>query len=192
MTDIHPVFMVSSSKASDAKVPESCIESAEYIIQAYAPNNRALKWKQGAEVEPHVWMHFGAGNSYNISTQEDVHDLVDAANTDFNFDTRPPKLGEGVAFINIGPDNQPNGYNMHFMAVLVREGTASRTTGCVVSNLNELGGQRVKEVSLNDPENMKRLSGGNPWKAEKEKYQKDNGGEFRMALLSASPTRPIL
>jgi hypothetical protein len=190
MARIHDVFMVNQTRPKNKKVPESCIQSAEFIIQALT--NPALVWKDGQNVKPNVWMHFGSGKSYNITAEENVHELPNESNIDFNFDQHPPGIGEGVAFINIGDDNVPNGhYNMHFMAVLVAEGTERRgATGFVVSNLNENAGP-IKMVSLGESDNMKRVSGNSPWKAEKDKYQKDNGGTFRIALLSTSSTRPM-
>jgi hypothetical protein len=187
----HDLFMISAHKPARKMIPVSCIQSAEYIIQTY--HEPGLAWKQGVDLNPHVYMHFGSGPSYNITTTEDVHLKPTAANQDFDFVCRPPQPGEGVAFINVSGEE----FNMHFMAVLAISGSLLRSgRKFVISNLNEGRGaikQRfLDELVTEDAENIKTLSGpGNIWKEEKRKYQAVNGGDFRMALLSVSKTRPM-
>jgi hypothetical protein len=80
---------------------------------------------------------------------------------------------------------------MHFMAILATDGSSSRPS-FVASNLNENEDGPIKMVGLRDgKDNIKTLIGKDSWKEDKEKYQKANRGNFRMALLSTSPTRPI-
>jgi hypothetical protein len=118
-----------------------------------------------------------------------------AANQDFDFVRRPPRPGEGVAFINVSKEEA--NFNMHFMAMLaISESRLRSGSKFVISNLNELPGaikQRfLDELVAEDAENIKTLSGpGDIWKEEKRKYQALNGGDFRMALLSVSKTRPM-
>jgi hypothetical protein len=189
----HPVFMTKQHKPARKRIPVSCIQSAEFIIQTV--HNSGLVWKEGQDLEPHVYMHFGSGQSYNITTTENLQDVVTGANDDFDLASRPPRNGEGIAFINVSKENAKF-YNMHFMAVLATSETDGEPS-FMMSNLSEQRHRRklrqefLSALVKEDRENIKHLSGTDIWKKERDQYQKENGGDFRMALLSTSPTRPM-
>lgn len=98
-----------------SQVPNSCIESAEYIIQATATAKIPAKWTSGAATKPHVWAVFHS-HMVNISNTPNFHNLVDSSVKEYPFAGTLPGLGEGLCIVNTGADNK--GYNMHFGAVV--------------------------------------------------------------------------
>jgi len=94
------------------KVPKSCIESAEYIIQCYA-NGGLLDWAAGVDRDPHVYATFG-DRKYNISAEENFHQKAEGT-TNYKFDALP---AEGSGLICLNKTSGDLGYNMHLGAVV--------------------------------------------------------------------------
>jgi hypothetical protein len=191
---LHPKFMNEDGTIDkNAQVPESCIQSAEFIIQS-CYNRNPPEWSPEEDAEPYVYMHFGSGDSVNITITQNIQNMDFSDRTDFNFDKYQPTIGEGVAFINASnKDANSRSYNMHFMAILVVQGTkrANRVTGYIISDVNELDGKKIQLVSLSK-ENTKFLKEANPWPDFVRKYGMGSGVTYRLALLSTNPTRPIV
>jgi hypothetical protein len=148
ITKLYP--SVIKSMFNQEKVPNSCIESAEYIIQCIA-SNRVLEWKPGQSREPHVYAHFGKGVVVNISNTPDFHNKVPRGLTDFPFDSLRgglPGLGEGLICLNrTGTDLR---YNMHLGAVVLvmeRAGTPPEYV-VEISDMMEPFDQEVELVKL--------------------------------------------
>ena len=82
-----------------SQVPNSCIESAEYIIQATATAKIPAKWTSGAATKPHVWAVFHS-HMVNISNTPNFHNLVDSSVKEYPFAGTLPGLGEGLCIVN--------------------------------------------------------------------------------------------
>jgi hypothetical protein len=194
----HQVFMEGlEPKKKGKKVPESCIQSAEFIIQTTRPENQSQVWVSGMDLKPAVWMHFENG-SYDITNVDLLPEEkgkvspVLTNSRDFNVRNRPPGPGEGVAFWNVGSHAREHGYNMHFMAVLAISETDKGEPVFVVSDVSAVDGEEdnPRLVSL-EKDNIRTLIGSDCWHKERDEYQKDNGGDFRIAILSMSKRRPL-
>jgi hypothetical protein len=132
------------------KVPNSCIESAEYIIQCIA-SNTVLDWEPGQSRKPHVFAHFGNGVTFNISNTTNFHNKAPKGLADFPFECLRgglPGLGEGLICLNkTGKDLY---YNMHLGGVVVVMENAGFPPSYVVeiSNMMEPFNKEVKLVKL--------------------------------------------
>jgi hypothetical protein len=185
----HAKFMINTYTPKGVKIPMSCIESAEFIIQTHY--NKGLEWKANEERKPNVWMYFGCGTRFNISTQ-DLMEMNMEGVLNFDLESRPPQKGEGIAIFNVGKCvRHLKKYNMHFMAML----------GCTDKNLymsdineEEYNGEGPPEKLLekSDIAQLKKCVG--MWERERLDYEKANGfdkngkkiGDFRLALLTTS------
>lgn len=107
------VSLSSRGTRGSKKVPKSCIESAEYIIQCYA-NGKLLDWKAGESRSPHVYGYFG-NKTINISDTADFH-LSAAGLKDYDFKDSLPNEGQGLICLNKTKDDLD--YNMHLGAVV--------------------------------------------------------------------------
>src|ERR1700730_1453023 len=93
-------------------VPDSCIESAEYIIQCFH-RRQILNWEKGQIKDPQVYAHF-ANDKLNITKDAIMKkDLTNFSSWKF---TKLPESGQGICLIN--KTNKDNPSNMHFMAVI--------------------------------------------------------------------------
>ncbi len=125
-------------------VPGSCIESAEYVIQCLANNNRH-HWHVGQTVEPHVLAKFG-NTTFNISEEPNFHrDSRCLSLTDHAFNGLP-QLGQGIILLNKTAE-EGNPYNMHLGAVVATCGTKTRTTKIYLTDVSE---QRDSAVVMVD------------------------------------------
>ncbi len=128
------------------EVPESCIESAEYLIQC-CYIGKAIRWNSGSK-RPDVFAHMGNA-IINITATEDCHTTVMPAHGSYPF-SQLPVLGEGIVLFNVGKDAGKGGYNMHFMAV-VATGSFGGRPAVLVSNMMERqlrAGERTKMKQL--------------------------------------------
>lgn len=107
-------------------VPESCIESAEYILQVTA--GASTDWVRGKEREPYMIAAFG-NKTLNATTGDFVNEIDGVTDYDFNL---IPNVGQGIVIANSGIDD--DGYNMHFGAVFARHKTKNVA---IISNLCE-------------------------------------------------------
>lgn len=124
---------------NETLVPNSCIESAELIIQVYHATD-PITW-DGADVvrDPHVWAEFHR-HRIDITAIEDFHSFITMDVESYVFESLPG-LGEGICLVNKLEDDEDG--NMHFGAV-VR--TARRRV--YVSNMDELSDEPVTLVRL--------------------------------------------
>jgi hypothetical protein len=189
----HHHFYSENGTPKNTKVPNSCIQAAEYIIQVHHKNG-IFQWVEGADVTPNVYLHFGSGNPINITIEENILNKIGNSHAkDYEFsDLRYPEVGEGVAVFNIGGGAPEGRYNMHFLATLAITGTKSRPS-FVMSNLNEIEGKNIQMVSLDaEKENVRTFQGNNPWLKFRDEYQKENNGKrFFIGLLTTKATREI-
>jgi hypothetical protein len=192
----HPRFMIDVRTPKSELIPVSCIESAEYIIQTF--HNQGLKLNKPGKGPkqtrtPHVFMHFGGGVRYNIST-EDLMKIKSPGIQSFDLERCPPGEGQGVAIFNVSNDDAP-GYNMHFMAVL---GYTDKYI--YMSNLNEeeYEGDEPPQRTLEKGDIVRLEKYEGMWKDERFHYETEQGidengiktGDFRLALLTTSETPP--
>ncbi|HEY6528489.1 MAG TPA: hypothetical protein VIZ65_07330 [Cellvibrionaceae bacterium] len=114
-----------------SQVPNSCIESAEFILQVInSGTNDSVTWDR-AEVSrtPHVYAEFKS-HYINITDTADFHDYITESIVSYPFGSSLPTLGEGICLVNKGQDS--GGYNMHFGAVVaVQNGSVE------ISDMNE-------------------------------------------------------
>ena len=121
------------------KVPKSCIESAEYIIQCYA-NGKLLDWKAGDSREPHVYAHFG-NKSINISDTANFH-LSASGLKDYAF-TGLPVEGQGLICLN--KTKKDLGYNMQLGAVVAVNAEDGKV---LISNMMEQAHMAVSLTTI--------------------------------------------
>lgn len=121
-------------------VPNSCIESAEYIIQCYA-KGAILDWEAGASRKPHVYATFG-NKRFNISETENFH-LLASGIKDFDFKGTLP--GEGSGIICLNKTSEDLGYNMHLGAVVAVDTEAKKI---LISNMMEPAHMAVKMKTI--------------------------------------------
>jgi hypothetical protein len=98
------------------RIPRSCIEGAEYIIQCIAVNDYARSWRVNQTLEPHVYAEFGGGIRINISEEANFHKnpiCVGLQNYDFATD---PVIGEGIILLNKTKGDKA--FNMHLGAIV--------------------------------------------------------------------------
>lgn len=139
------------------QVPESCIESTEYIMRVMSErSSKDVVWNgAGSGSERHgVTATFGGGFSINISTTENFHTLIPTGTTSYAF-TSLPSLGQGLCIVRVKPGGT-SPYDMHFGAVFAQQdgqvsisdmsepenynGTA--TAALVSQNITTVGGFR--------------------------------------------------
>lgn len=126
--------------ATGTLVPNSCIESAELIIQAKNRKTHAIRWVPNQTRTPHVWMEF-ADHIINISKTPGIHELQGLhALNDYPFGDTLPALGEGIGIIKKTPGNAK--YNMHFGA------RVETSSGCMVSDVSETKSPPVVPLTL--------------------------------------------
>ena len=194
MPTYHHHFCSENGTLKNTKVPNSCIQAAEYIIQVHHRNG-IFPWVEGADVTPNVYLHFGSGNPINITIEENILNKIGNSHAkDYEFSNlRRPEVGEGIAVFNIGGRAPKGHYNMHFLATLAVLGTKSRPS-FVMSNLNEIEDSEIAMVTLDaEKENVRTFVGSNPWSAFRDEYQKENkGNRFFIGLLTTKATREIL
>jgi hypothetical protein len=111
------------------KVPASCIESAEYIIQCYS-SGKFIEWAAGESRKPHVYATFG-NKRINISETENFHLLANGL-TSYDFKGKLPGEGYGLICLNKTPKDL--GYNMHLGAVVACD---TGTGAVLISNMME-------------------------------------------------------
>ena len=117
MASVTPL-MSGDQPRRGARIPDSCIESAEYIIKVH-DTGRAPAWRPGTNETfgRNVWLHF-ANASFNLATDSllDVVPRHGIKSFDFTqFHTL--RVGEGIAFLR--PTMRArSGFNMHFQAIL--------------------------------------------------------------------------
>jgi hypothetical protein len=129
-------------QANETQVPDSCIESAEYIIQSiYGENHgqRPLRWvRSGIERSTHVIANFG-NRTICITATLNFHDQDFSDLVDYNF-VSLPNVGEGLICLNKTSNLL---YNMHLGAIV-----ASNANQAQISNMMEQKGNEVKMVPL--------------------------------------------
>ena len=152
--DFSPLFADAQGNPT-GNVPESCIESAEYIIQCIA-NGTTYSWVANQPPRnPHVIAHLGNGKTINISTQRDLLEAAELS-CSYNFNGLP-KLGQGLICVNrTTRDIKP--YNMHLGAVIATEmgGSKSRPviSKVLISEISEVNPSNVQMIQL-DASNTK-------------------------------------
>jgi hypothetical protein len=110
-TDYSDLFVDSDGNAlSDCLVFESCIDSAEQIIQEIAAGKRGRS-RHGKT----VYAHFGNG-TYNLKTD----DLMTIKGATSYPSLGLPKVGEGIILLNMTNGDLP--YNLHCGAVVAKQG----------------------------------------------------------------------
>ncbi len=111
-TDHEPMFVNADGNAlGSVEVPESCIDSAEFIIRRIATKGARLS---RGKVGPDMMAHFG--NMVVNASQDDLMDLP-ARPADYAF-TDVPQVGEGIILLN--KTKTDLSYNMHLGAVVAR------------------------------------------------------------------------
>lgn len=119
----HPNHGEAIASIRRSGVPNSCIESAEYIIRKIY-RGPAYTWTpaiDGAPTEnPHVYAVFGGNWYFDISDDEGWLDSLPEDLADYPFGSRElPGIGEGLCLVKKTPGpNQACDYDMHFGAVL--------------------------------------------------------------------------
>ena len=101
-----------------ARIPDSCIEAAEYIIKVHE-TGRAPDWRPGTNETfgRDVWLHF-ANASFNLTTDDLVALVPQYGIKSFDFTQHHTLgVGEGIAFLRPKMSAR-SGYNMHFQAIL--------------------------------------------------------------------------
>jgi len=129
----HAALFVDAAGAPkpDAKVPNSCIESAEYVIQCIA-QDKMLPWTHGDSRKPHVLAHFGNGLFCNISDADVIAWAFSNASTlvDYPFGTHGfshlPKVGRGLMLLH-KTKLESKVYHMHLAATVASWGSHPKT-----------------------------------------------------------------
>ncbi len=104
-------------------VPDSCIESAEYIIQR-VHNGLGFVWSETVEgaptSTPHVYAVFGGNRYFNMSDDDGWLTRLPADLADYPFQAHEmPQVGEGLCLVNYTKfNNKFCDYDMHFGAIL--------------------------------------------------------------------------
>ena len=144
VTQSRPPF-TSRSGRGIVNVPNSCIESAEYIIQSIS-NVNLLPWKRGQSQSPNVIATFG-DREINISETENFHRNTRGI-TSYKFDSLP-NIGQGIICLNKTVEDLP--YNMHLGAVV-----ASSDESVLISNMmepeGEVGMALINIIEINNAE----------------------------------------
>lgn len=92
------------------KVPESCIESAEFIIQSINNDVATPVWKGGGKaLKPHVIATFGGNVKINVSTSDLLSHNIKGL-SDYEFDGQLPELGQGLILLRKDTATCPKGY----------------------------------------------------------------------------------
>ncbi len=117
MASVTPL-MSGDRPRQDATIPESCIESAEYIIKVHE-TGRAPDWQSGTNKTfgSDVWLHF-ANARFNLRTADLLAEVPRYGVKSFDFTQyHTLRVGEGIAFLR--PTMRArSGFNMHFQAIL--------------------------------------------------------------------------
>ncbi len=117
------------------EVPESCIESAEYIIQSIINGKRHV-WEENKTVDPHVYAIFANGVEFDISECENFHEKIDEKVGDYPFQTLRgglPGIGQGLVCVNKHWRNRH--YNMHLGAVVASARLKNAKHAVILSNM---------------------------------------------------------
>ena len=143
------VLFVNSELDPIQLVPESCIESAEYIIQCTA-KSEILPWTQQEEREPYIYGLFGNGVILNI-TQHENPPNGGTGLLDFVF-TELPNVGEGLILLNKTTKNKP--FNMHLGAVVAKGLSHLGETYILISHMfhlkNDYGMEKLITLKITD------------------------------------------
>jgi hypothetical protein len=130
----HETFVTQSGGINKKRrVPESCIESTETILRKKVkPSYKFTGSGQPSDpvTAPAMYLHLKkGGNSINVNVSDlDEEDLFDACKNTLSYLAETASLdllavGEGACFIRNGGWNATGGgFNMHFLAVLKKEG----------------------------------------------------------------------
>lgn len=134
------------------QVPESCIESAEFIIQCIA-NKSYLGWKEGKTRKPHVMAEFGFNKKFNITTQANFHEDPSCVGLrSYSFGSWVPDIGQGLILLN-KKSADASTYNMHFGAIVAVDGSDYYISDVSDSGggVKLIGGWPVKKITnVND------------------------------------------
>ena len=171
---------ISRSRTHVQEVPDSCIQSAEYIIQCFS-NGATHEWSS-EDHDPHVFAHF---KNKVIDITHDEHWLENDSNGLTDYDLRRPLVcGEGITFVHRIPVTKGNErpYYMHFMAV-VATGTFGGQPAVRLSN-------HMEKPRKGDPPMVAlKTFDTTDWIGLRNVFFGEHAGEYAVGLLTVSPGR---
>lgn len=150
----NALFVNGSGKAQ-VRVPKSCIESAEYIIQCIAQNS-ILKYNYQEIRSPDVVAVFGH-RRFNITRDADIQNDAEGI-TDYDFSCCLPEVGEGIILLNKTKSDKK--YNMHLGAVVARDSNKALISHMMENPKGKVVLAELETIEISCPEDFRTATFG--------------------------------